>query len=175
MGARGRRVTVAIAALLVLGGLLVAARAAVSRDGLRSLVSRRFNPVVTRLGLVGGRRSPWSYLEHVGRRSGTVYRTPVFPLVSGDHVYVPLPYGTDVQWVRNVRAAGHCRIQRHATILDLDEPALVPASGNPAIPAWYRRFLDRRGTMYLRLHVLHAESGCLGDAPGTTAEGAIPA
>ena len=61
---------------------------------LRQLVTNRFNPLVARCGLVGGRRSPWAFVEHVGRKSGTVRRTPILPRVSGDHVVVPLPQRT---------------------------------------------------------------------------------
>jgi hypothetical protein len=131
----------------------------------RAFVTERFNPFVVRLGLVGGRRSPWSYIEHVGRISGTVYRTPVLPIVAGSHVYVPLAYGVDVNWARNVRAAGHCRMQRHDHVLELDEPAVIAAGEHPGIPAWYRVVLERRGNRYLRLHVLRVSRGGLGDAP----------
>lgn len=137
---------------------------------LRKFVTRRFNPLVTRLGLVGGRRSPWAYLEHVGRHSGTVYRTPVLPTVVGDYAYVPLPYGEDVDWSRNVRAAGHCRLQRHGEVLELDEPVVIVAAERPGIPAWYRTYLERRQTRILRLHVLLAELGALAG----THEGASP-
>jgi deazaflavin-dependent oxidoreductase (nitroreductase family) len=102
------------------------------RGDLPRIVTHRFNPFVMRLGLAGGRRSPWAILEHVGRSSGTVYHTPMSILASAtdDHVYVRLSYGADVQWVRNVRTAGHCRIQHHETILELDEPAIVDATEN---------------------------------------------
>lgn len=132
---------------------------------LRAFVTRRFNPVVTRLGLVGGRRSPWAYLEHAGRRSGTVHRAPVLPMVVGDYVFVPLPYGVDVNWTRNVRAAGHCRLQRRGVVYALDEPAVVEAGEHPGLPARYRSVLERRRRRYLRLHVLSAMPGTLDDVP----------
>ena len=132
---------------------------------LRRFVTTRFDPVVVRLGLVGGRRSPWAYLEHVGRRSGTTYRTPVLPMLAGDHAYVPLPYGTDVNWARNVRAAGHCRIQVHGTTYELDEPAVITAAEHPDLPARFRPWLERRGNRYLRLHALSSAPGTLDDRP----------
>jgi len=129
------------------------------RDALRGFVTHRFDPLVMRLGLVGGRVSPWATVEHVGRTSGTTYHTPIYPRMYGDHVYIPLPYGTDVHWVRNIQAAGHCRMQLHETILDLDEPAIVPASEHPAVPSWLGGPLDRSGRQYLRLHVLDRVPG----------------
>jgi deazaflavin-dependent oxidoreductase (nitroreductase family) len=133
----------------------------VSHD-LRRFVTDWFNPLVMGFGLAGGRRSPWAVLEHVGRTSGTTYYTPIYALTAGDHAFVRLTYGTDVHWVRNVQAAGHCRMQAHETIFELDEPAIIPASDNPLVPPALRGTLDRSGRKYLRLHVLDR-------APGTFA------
>jgi hypothetical protein len=145
-----------------------------ARGWLRTFVAHRFNPIVIRLGLVGGRRSPWSFLEHVGRSSGTVYRTPVLPKVAGGYVYVPLPYGEDVHWARNVRSAGHCRLQRQGSVLDLDEPAVIAAAEQPGIPAWYRSYLERRRARTLRLHVLVARLGALADPQAASPDVAAP-
>ncbi len=71
-------------------------QAAQRLPALRRFVTHRFNPVVVRLGLVGGRRSFWAMIEHVGRTSGTVRRTPVLPRFTETAAYIPLPYGTDV-------------------------------------------------------------------------------
>jgi hypothetical protein len=131
---------------------------------LRSFVTHRFNPAVERLGLVGGHRSAWAYLEHVGRSSATVYRTPVLPRIADGHAYVPLPYGVDVNWARNVRAAGHCRLQLHDTIYELDEPATITAAEHPGVPERFRPWLVRRGNRYLRLKILSEVRGSL-DAP----------
>jgi len=129
------------------------------RGKLRGFVTHRFDPLVMRLGLAGGRVSPWASVEHVGRISGTTYHTPIYPRTFDDHVYIPLPYGTDVHWVRNIQAAGHCRMQLHDTILELDEPAIVPASEHPMAPAWLGGALDRTGRSYLRLHILDRVPG----------------
>ena len=121
---------------------------------LRAFVTHRFNPLVMRLGLAGGRRSAWAIIEHVGRTSGTVYRTPVFARRQDDEVFIPLPYGDDVDWVKNVRAAGHTRLQWHETLYELDEPAVLDASENPMLAPRVTAALDRLGRRYLRLHVL---------------------
>jgi deazaflavin-dependent oxidoreductase (nitroreductase family) len=133
------------------------------RGDLRAFVTHRFNPVVMRFGLAGGKASPWGIVEHTGRTSGSTYHTPIYGRTHGDFAYIRLPYGTDVHWVRNIQAAGHCRMQLHETIYDLDEPAIIPASENPMVPASARRALERTGRMYLRLHIL-------GRAPGTFIE-----
>jgi deazaflavin-dependent oxidoreductase (nitroreductase family) len=137
------------------------------RGELPGFVTHRFNPLVTRFGLAGGRRSPWAILEHVGRTSGTTYRTPISLVTSptADHVYVRLSYGPDVHWLKNVRAAGHCRVQVHETILELDEPAVVPASENLLVPPRVRAALERAGRQYLRLHILERVPGTFAHQP----------
>ena len=141
------------------------------RGELPHLVTRYFNPLVMRFGLAGGRRSPWAIVEHVGRVSGTLYQAPIMIVArdTGDHVYVPLPYGADVQWVRNIKAAGHCRIQVHETILELDEPAIIPAGENLVVPPLIRAPLDRAGRTYLRLHILERIPGTFTHHPAERA------
>jgi hypothetical protein len=149
-----------------------------SPDWFRHLVSRRWNPLVVRLGLVGGANSRWASIEHVGRSSGRVYRTPVYPHLVGDLVYVPLPYGVDVNWATNVRAAGHCRLQVRDTTYELDEPALVTARDRADLPVRLRSMAERRGNRYLRLHVLASRPGPLDDAEAPrelAAEPSVPA
>jgi hypothetical protein len=124
-------------------------------------VTHRFNRAVVRLGLVGGARSPWAFLEHVGRTTGTVYRTPVLPRIANGYACVPLPDGLDVNWARNVRAAGHCRLQVRGTVYELDEPAVITAAEHPDLPEAFRGRLIRRGNRYLRLHVMSATPGSL--------------
>ncbi len=133
------------------------------RGDLPHLVTHRFNPLVMSMGLAGGRVSPWAVLEHVGRTTGTVYHTPISVIASrgSDDVYIRLSYGSDVQWVKNVLAAGRCRLQQHGTLFDLDEPAVIPASENPLVPPRVRRALDRAGRSYLRLRVVSRTPGTL--------------
>jgi deazaflavin-dependent oxidoreductase (nitroreductase family) len=148
----------------------------VRRSGeLAGLVTRRFNPLVMRFGLAGGRRSPWAILEHVGRTSGTTYHTPISLVGAGHHVYVRLSYGAGVHWVTNVRSAGHCRIQLHEELLELDEPAVVPASENPLVPPMLRTALDRGGRTYMRLHVLDRAPGTFVHHAAAEASGTPPA
>lgn len=146
----------------------------VLRHDLTSFVTRRFDPVVMRLGLAGGRVSPWGVLEHVGRATGAVHRTPVTPHLVDDHVFIPLPYGTDVQWVQNVLVGGHCRVQLHETIYDLDEPRIVMASENPSLPPIAHEALDETPAHYLRLHVLDRAPGTFANPPHEFSTHAAP-
>ena len=150
----------------------------VMSSDFRGFVTHRFNPLVMRLGLAGGRRSPWAVVEHVGRTSGKTYRTPILPMTAADYAFIPLTYGSNVHWVNNVRKSGHCRIQLHETILELDEPAIVGVSDNPTVPSPLRGRLQRSGRQYLRLHILERVPGTFdrdGAAPGVLpAEPTLP-
>ena len=128
-------------------------------DWYRRLV-RRTNPIAYRLGLVGRRRSPLASVEYVGRKSGITRRTPVWAFVTSDHVIVGLPYGRDVDWARNVIASGHCRMQIHGQVYDLDEPQVRGSAEVTELPAWRKRqFSD--SMEYLRLRVFRVQPGTL--------------
>jgi deazaflavin-dependent oxidoreductase (nitroreductase family) len=70
---------------------------------LAPLTNRVFNPLTTAAaGVLPG----FGVLSHVGRRSGRTYQTPLLVVRDqGDYV-VGLWYGAQVQWVKNVQAAG---------------------------------------------------------------------
>ena len=84
----------------------------------------RVNLAVTNriTGLIAG-WAPWfCIIEHVGRRSGTVRRTPLNIFRRGDRYVVALTYGPNVQWLKNVLAAGGCRILTRGRWVTLAEP-----------------------------------------------------
>ena len=68
-------------------------------------------------------------LEHVGRRSGTPYRTPLTVFnaeVDGKPgVAILLTYGPDRDWLKNLNAAGGGRMQRHAKTFRVIDPRTV--------------------------------------------------
>ncbi|WP_420751409.1 nitroreductase family deazaflavin-dependent oxidoreductase [Rhodococcus sp. O3] len=84
----------------------------------------RFNRVVTnRLVRPLAAHLPYmAVVEHRGRRSGRLYRTPVNVFVDGDRYRFALTYGTDVDWLRNVRAAGGCTVITHGRAVPLTDP-----------------------------------------------------
>lgn len=142
---------------------------------LRHFVTERFDPLVVRLGLVGGRRSPWAFVEHVGRRSGTVRRTPILPTVVGDHVLIPLPYGRAAHWVRNIQASGHCRMQLHERVYELDEPQVLAPDAVTELPVWRRGRVSAVPYEYLRLRVFREQPGTLDSVPTPDREVAVRA
>jgi deazaflavin-dependent oxidoreductase (nitroreductase family) len=116
----------------------------------------RFNRYVTNpvQRLWAGRLPGYGIVEHVGRRSGRRYRTPVSLFRAGaDAFVVPLPYGTEGDWLKNVLAAGGAEVVWRGRRLNLGEPRIV--SGGEAwsllprpVGAVYRR-IDIDGVLHL--------------------------
>lgn len=74
----------------------------------------------------------FAVVYHVGRRSGKPYETTIM-LVRVDGGFVAaLTYGAEVDWYRNVRAAGRCRVLWHGTTYDITRLETVDAKA--AIP-----------------------------------------
>jgi deazaflavin-dependent oxidoreductase (nitroreductase family) len=59
----------------------------------------------------GHRDSRYAIVRHVGRRSGKMYATPIVPYLVDNGFLIALPYGPDVDWLRNLQAAGQATIQ----------------------------------------------------------------
>lgn len=94
-------------------------------------VVRRFNRDVTnKRQLQGPAGQPGAYasvVHHVGRRSGSPYRTPVVAVPADDGFLFALPYGPDADWVRNVLAAGGATIEHEGETVAVTDPRLVTA------------------------------------------------
>lgn len=86
-----------------------------SNDTLTPLreVVRKFNKHVLNpamMHLAGRRYWYASVIRHTGRASGKQYATPVVAEQVAGGFLVPLPYGTRVDWLRNVLASGQATI-----------------------------------------------------------------
>ena len=72
---------------------------------------------------------PFAIVEHVGRRSGKPYRTPVnafYTTVDGRvGVAIPLAYGPDRDWLKNLKAAGGAQVRRNSTTFGVADPRVV--------------------------------------------------
>jgi deazaflavin-dependent oxidoreductase (nitroreductase family) len=67
----------------------------------------------------------WAVVQHVGRRSGTHYATPVAIVTTPDGFVIPLPWGKRTQWARNVLEAGGCQLQWGGSEYSLVDPELI--------------------------------------------------
>jgi deazaflavin-dependent oxidoreductase (nitroreductase family) len=91
----------------------------------------RFNRHVTNpiQRMWAGWAPSFGILEHVGRRSGKQYRTPlnVFDAeVDGKPgVAILLSYGPDRDWLKNLNAAGSGRMRRHGKTFGVSNPQTV--------------------------------------------------
>jgi deazaflavin-dependent oxidoreductase (nitroreductase family) len=65
-------------------------------------------------------------LEHVGRKSGKAYRTPLNVFSTDDGVAILLTYGPDRDWLKNITAAGGARMRRHGRTIELTDPHVMP-------------------------------------------------
>ena len=67
-------------------------------------LTKVLNPVVVKLA---GRRHVKfaAQIRHTGRRSGRQYVTPASARLAGDTFVIPLTFGNQSDWSRNVRAA----------------------------------------------------------------------
>ncbi len=123
-----------------------------TRDRIRSFNRRTLNPAT--LNIAGNRLRIYSAIEHVGRRSGRAYSTPVVAVPFGDGFVVPLPYGTDVDWHRNVQAAGTCTLRWNEQEYALERPELLTQDeALDAFPLLQRVIFGAGGVdAYLWLH-----------------------
>lgn len=66
-------------------------------------------------------------LRHKGRRSGREYATPVTAEPTADGYVIPLSYGEDVDWLKNVRASGRGTIEARDGTHVVGEPKVIDA------------------------------------------------
>jgi deazaflavin-dependent oxidoreductase (nitroreductase family) len=83
-----------------------------------AVTNRITNPFAARLPGFG-------ILTHIGRKSGTVYRTPVNVFRTPEGFLIALTYGRESEWVRNVIAAGGCKLETRGVQYQLSTPNVV--------------------------------------------------
>jgi deazaflavin-dependent oxidoreductase (nitroreductase family) len=94
------------------------------------------NPLMmTFAGLV----PPLAIVHHVGRKSGKHYRTPVVAFTTKDGFVIPMTYGRDVDWARNLVAAGGGEIERMGSRAAFRKPRIVDSkTANSHLPGAVR-------------------------------------
>lgn len=95
---------------------------------------------------------PFSLVRHVGRRSGRIYETPLILARVTDGFVAELTYGEDVDWYRNVVAAGGCTVIHHRTEYRIDAIEFCDTStGRSAYPLPLRTALKILRRTHFRL------------------------
>ena len=68
---------------------------------------------------------PLAVVHHVGRKSGRAYRTPVVAFAGDAGVVIPMTYGRDVDWARNIVRAKGGELERMGRRIPLRNPRIV--------------------------------------------------
>ena len=88
----------------------------------------RFNKYVTNpvQRLWAGWLPGFCILEHIGRKSGKRYRTPLNVFPTDDGFAVLLTYGPDRDWLKNISVAGRAQMKWRGATIELADPRVVP-------------------------------------------------
>ena len=108
-------------------------------------ISRVTRPVM--LPLAGKRWNPiFGIVEHRGRKTGRLYRTPVAARRSRDGFSIALAFGAQVDWYRNLVAAGGGTIRWRGDVYSVTAPERVDAATVlPTFDPVQRRLLRTAG------------------------------
>lgn len=114
------------------------------RHHFLTFLKNYFNPLTLRIARGSG--GPFAIVRHVGRRSGKPYETPIIVQPADDGFVIELTYGSDVDWYKNVLAAGGCTILWHGRdyVINGIEP-LEAETGRAAFPLPERLILRLLG------------------------------
>ncbi|MCV7226304.1 nitroreductase family deazaflavin-dependent oxidoreductase [Mycolicibacterium komossense] len=102
------------------------------------------NPVIGRRA--GGKNSYAAAIRHTGRKSGTQYSTPIGADRTSGGFVIPLAYGTRVDWLQNVLAAGRATVSAEGETHDVTDPEVIDAAtALPLLTPKRRRSYERIG------------------------------
>ena len=103
------------------------------RYGIGLLLKHTLNPLTRKIA--HSSFGPFSIIQHVGRRSGKHYETPIIAARLNMDFVIELTYGPEVDWYKNVLAAGGRTLIWHgkAYVIDKLEP-LDAETGRNAFP-----------------------------------------
>ncbi len=118
-------------------------------------IMRHVNRVVTNpvMNTVAWLVPPLAIVHHVGRTSGRRYRTPVIAFPGARGFVVPMTYGRDVDWARNLVAAGGGEVEQRGRRVRATNPRVVSFPDVEADIPWAMRPVLRMADFpgYLRL------------------------
>ncbi|MCC6313098.1 MAG: hypothetical protein IT337_03730 [Thermomicrobiales bacterium] len=111
------------------------------------------NPLALRIARSGA--SFPLVVEHVGRRSGRRYETPVAGAAIPGGFLIPVLQPGRIDWIRNVRTAGGAVVIQGGRRIPVAQPRLVPAAAAlPLLDERWRQLWSRLGIAeFLRLEV----------------------
>jgi len=111
---------------------------------VRTLVKRFVNPILRHVAQLSF--GPFALLRHVGRRSGKTYEIPIMVWPVDGGFVIELTYGPQVDWLRNLQAAGQGSLRWRKREFVLQEPEFIDAeTGWRAFPGWTKSILRLSG------------------------------
>jgi deazaflavin-dependent oxidoreductase (nitroreductase family) len=114
------------------------------RDAVRIFNKHVLNPAM--MHLAGRKHWYAGVIRHTGRRSGRSYATPVVADRVADGFILPLPYGTGVDWLRNVLEAGTATVTVGGQTYYVVGPEIIDAAAAlPQLSERRRRAFARFG------------------------------
>lgn len=114
------------------------------RRGALVMLKHTLNPLTLRLARASV--GPFSIVQHVGRHSGRRYETPIIVSRLADGFMIELTYGPDVDWHKNVLAAGGGTLVWRGRTYAIDTITPVDAAaGRAAFPPPERLILRLLG------------------------------
>jgi deazaflavin-dependent oxidoreductase (nitroreductase family) len=87
-------------------------------------VNRQTKPLV--LASAGNEGAYASVVKHVGRTTGRWYETPVVAAATDDGFVIALPYGSNTDWLKNVRSQGAATVVTGGQTYEVDRPEVIP-------------------------------------------------
>jgi len=82
---------------------------------------------------------PFAIIGHVGRHSGKPYETVIWVWPTREGFVIALTYGPEVDWYRNMLAAGGGTVFWHRRLFAVGKPEPIDAeTALPAFPAPFR-------------------------------------
>lgn len=113
---------------------------------------RTFNKYVTNPLLRVFAYAPWgpfALVRHIGRRSGKPYETVLMVWPMGEHFVIALTYGPNVDWYRNLLAAGGGSVYWHRRVYAIGKPEPIDAAtALPIFPTPFRQILRSQGIQH---------------------------
>lgn len=107
------------------------------------------------MGPVARVMPPLAMIHHVGRTSGRKYSTPVVAFRRRKRFVIPMTYGRNVDWARNVVSAHDCEIEQMGRRFTTSNPRVVDfATAGSELPGAMReafRIADLPGYLLLDL------------------------
>jgi deazaflavin-dependent oxidoreductase (nitroreductase family) len=99
----------------------------------------------------------WAVVIHRGRKSGHVFRTPLWAFRRGDEYVIALTYGSTADWVRNVLAAGGCELESRRRRYELGSPQVYRDENATDMPRLIRFMFGRvlKAPEFLRLDIVN--------------------